>query len=81
MRSIKDYTSDLETMSEDFEAVNVSGGSNNVYDEGTERPEDEALRTFIEQFELSPELWDCANRKYSNKIARIAALDRLIPFL
>lgn len=79
-----DDTSDFETISEDVEAVDELGGRNNVCDEEIERPkrpEDEALRAFIEQFELSPELWNCANRKYINKTARIAALDRLIPFL
>ncbi|XP_055623622.1 uncharacterized protein LOC129767036 [Toxorhynchites rutilus septentrionalis] len=39
------------------------------------------LRKFIEQYELSPELWNQTNGKYKNKTARNLALDRLIPFL
>uniref|UniRef100_A0A1B6DCP3 MADF domain-containing protein n=1 Tax=Clastoptera arizonana TaxID=38151 RepID=A0A1B6DCP3_9HEMI len=51
----------------------------NSIDESTECSE--ALRLFIKRFEISPELWNCADRNYYSKTARTAALDRLVPFL
>ncbi|XP_055628061.1 uncharacterized protein LOC129769679 [Toxorhynchites rutilus septentrionalis] len=41
----------------------------------------ETLRAFIEQYEAAPELWDPTNPKYTNKMMRDKALDRLLPFL
>lgn len=44
------------------------------------REEQDALRHFIEQYKLSPELWNPTNPMYLKKAARNSALDLLIPF-
>lgn len=43
--------------------------------------EQDAFRSFIEQYELSAELWNSANLIYFNNAARNSALEHLIHFL
>lgn len=43
--------------------------------------EQEPLAKFIEQYELSPELWNPTHPMYMKKAIRNSALDRLLPYL
>nr|CAD7590024.1 unnamed protein product [Timema genevievae] len=59
----------------------VLGNDEDIVGSPGSREEEYALRHFIEQYELSPELWNPTNPLYSKKAARNSALDLLIPIL
>nr|CAD7455068.1 unnamed protein product [Timema tahoe] len=59
----------------------VLGNDEDIVGSPGSREEEYALCHFIEQYELSPELWNPTNPLYSKKAARNSALDLLIPIL
>lgn len=63
------------------DVVDLQNDGDTVGSPSSRDEEQDALRNFIEQYELSAELWNPTNPMYSKKAARNSALDRLIPFL